>query len=429
MKKIGLLILLTTSFLLGFSQIKGKVVDKETKQGLSNVNILKKHSGLGVSTNKKGLFSLKYFKIGDTLIVSHVAYQKAIIIVTESDINIRLSPKKNALEEASVYSKKTAQKIVENPWVIDYEIVNDSTLLIAKIGNKGSRVELLIHQKSNSFQLSDIDRIEKTCADDFYIIRKDSAFNIEIMDGELYLTSFLTLKTFEYVEKFCTKTIKGVQYFNYFTALNKVFVLNTFQDSLPLPFYSIVDMEGFRYNAPSYFGAQSIAARIKEESQCMEIEGHRMGENSVGDTLYYKRSSTFRLKDDLEDYAAALIKIKTKSLLIEYKDSLMVLDNVNSKIISFDVQHQVVHKKPFQLSFKNSDIKDIIQDPSNEKIYYVVQENRSTNIYQFNFETLTFQYLLSRNQYIEEIKINNGILYYLDYKAEKETRELYKIAL
>ena len=405
-----------------YAQISGTVIDIKTKEPLSNVNIIKKHSGFGVSSDKSGSFDFEYLKIGDTLIISHISYQKEVVVIKKSDIIIQLIAKTNILQETAVFSKKTPKKVIENPWVIDYEIINDSSILIAKVGNEGSRLELLIKNKSKAFQFSDIDKIEQNCLGDIYVIRKDTAYNVLVKEGELYFSSFLLQEELELANTFCDDIIDNIQYFNNFTALNKLNIFSILQDTTPYPFYRILDKESYKYTASHSNELKGVVCVLQEAG------GHRMGDN-YWDSDFAHKQSTYSYVDDLQDYVAVLTKLKTISKLIEYQNQLIILDNVNSEIIYFNNEHQVNYTNHFQLIFKNTNIKKIIQDNKTEYIYYLVKGNNKTNIYRFDFENLSFKFVMSRSKHIEEVKINNGLLYYLDYNIYNETRELYKIAL
>ncbi|HXX62976.1 MAG TPA: DUF2012 domain-containing protein, partial [Bacteroidota bacterium] len=66
--------------------IRGRVFDKTTKDGLPGANIQIKGTGLGVSTDLDGKFTLRNVPAGSqTLTVSYVGYEKMTIQVTVAD--------------------------------------------------------------------------------------------------------------------------------------------------------------------------------------------------------------------------------------------------------------------------------------------------------------------------------------------------------
>jgi outer membrane cobalamin receptor len=123
MKKVGLLILamlLSTSAM--FAQIKGKVVDSDSKEPLPGAAILHKGSANhGTITNFDGTFSFDV-KEGDILVVSYLGYQKQEISA-KNGITILLVPQIGQLGEVVVTSG-----------VIDVAKVRETPVAVSAIG-------------------------------------------------------------------------------------------------------------------------------------------------------------------------------------------------------------------------------------------------------------------------------------------------------
>jgi outer membrane cobalamin receptor len=123
MKKVGLLILamlLSTSAM--FAQIKGKVLDSDSKEPLPGATILKKGSITnGTITNFDGAFSFDV-KEGDILVVSFLGYQKQEISA-KNGITISLVPQIGQLGEVVVTSG-----------VIDVAKVRETPVAVSAIG-------------------------------------------------------------------------------------------------------------------------------------------------------------------------------------------------------------------------------------------------------------------------------------------------------
>ena len=94
MNKVLLLFCLFIST-ISFSQIeiKGKVLDKLTKEELIGANVIIKKNNTGVTTNYKGEFTIntnsKLFPI--KLEVSYIGYTKSNILISEKDYQERKS--------------------------------------------------------------------------------------------------------------------------------------------------------------------------------------------------------------------------------------------------------------------------------------------------------------------------------------------------
>jgi len=423
MKGFILVIVLCFSYQSIYAQISGIVKDKETNKAVPNVNILKKGTQFGVSTDVNGEFYSHFFKSGDTLLVSHLSYQSKVIAVNNFDMLIELTGLTEVLSSVLVETKKEVTEIIENPWVIDYEIIDDSTLIIAKIGNSGSRLELKQGGTSLWYQFPDIDRIEKDCLGNVFVIRNDTAFETVIDKKELKFKSFLYVSELELSQKYCEELINEKQYFSFFQYLNKVNSFAVFNDTSLNLFFRIYDKEDYKYAGAYESQYQSVKYGVELAG------GHRMGENNRGDDLWYRDPANLNLLDNLGDFSALLTRLKVISKLVNYDDQLIILDNKNSEIVYFDEFHKVKEVKPIDFKFKKIKIKQIIQDPITESLYYFVKEQDKTNIYEFDFKSLEFEMVMSRKRHLEEVKIYKGLLYYLEYDVYDETRKLYKIVL
>ncbi|AWG23386.1 hypothetical protein FFWV33_18545 [Flavobacterium faecale] len=90
-------------------QVTGRVTD-ETSQGVPGVNVLKKGTSSGVSTDLDGKFTIAA-KEGDVLLVSFIGYNpQSIKVGKSSTINVKLAPDVASLEEVVVIGYGTAKK-------------------------------------------------------------------------------------------------------------------------------------------------------------------------------------------------------------------------------------------------------------------------------------------------------------------------------
>ncbi|MFD2725762.1 carboxypeptidase-like regulatory domain-containing protein [Hyunsoonleella rubra] len=96
-----------------YAQIKGKCVDTSGK-GIAYVNISIKGKSIGTVSNQKGDFFLEHSstKENDSLIFSHLNFNKKIVSIPLSTQKIELTPKVETLEEIVISHKKRKLKIV-----------------------------------------------------------------------------------------------------------------------------------------------------------------------------------------------------------------------------------------------------------------------------------------------------------------------------
>jgi hypothetical protein len=102
-----------------YAQIKGKCVDASGK-GIAYVNIAIKGKSIGTVSNQKGYFFLKNSSIkeNDSLIFSHLNFNKKTVSIPLSTQEIELTPKVETLGEITVSTKikkiKTVGTKIEN---------------------------------------------------------------------------------------------------------------------------------------------------------------------------------------------------------------------------------------------------------------------------------------------------------------------------
>ena len=128
MNKVLLLFCLFIST-ISFSQIeiKGKVLDKLTKEELIGANVIIKKNNTGVTTNYEGEFTIntnsKLFPI--KLEVSYIGYTKSNILISEKDyqekksFNIYLKQDNKILKEVTVIDDRLTKKQKESPLTVE----------------------------------------------------------------------------------------------------------------------------------------------------------------------------------------------------------------------------------------------------------------------------------------------------------------------
>lgn len=101
MKKTAIIIAMLLCGAVSFAQVKGKVVDKSTKEVLVGATVATTNSS--VSTALDGSFNLKTAKVGDKLKVSYVGYGEVEVIATNGVV-IELASTSIGLKEVAILS-------------------------------------------------------------------------------------------------------------------------------------------------------------------------------------------------------------------------------------------------------------------------------------------------------------------------------------
>lgn len=134
------------SILMGYGQItEGRVLDAETKQPLSNVNVFIENTEIGTATNSKGEFKLRYANVqtSDSLVFSIIGYQilKSSLknLDKQTSSTVLLRERTNELGEVIISEKKTLRETIrynrlspmkKGLYAFDGAVVNDTIYII-----------------------------------------------------------------------------------------------------------------------------------------------------------------------------------------------------------------------------------------------------------------------------------------------------------
>lgn len=119
---IVLLFLATNNCLSQKLELTGRVIDRNTSEPLAYVTIVVKDKLIGTFSDENGLFRLAY-ATGDSLIISHVGYERASLYAEGVKDVIRLKPAPYVFREITINSSR---KKVEQTLGIDRKKIESS---------------------------------------------------------------------------------------------------------------------------------------------------------------------------------------------------------------------------------------------------------------------------------------------------------------
>ena len=187
MKKYFTLLIFACIFLAStsYSQIKGKCVD-EFGKGIPYVNISIKGTSIGTVSNMKGKFSFENSSIkeNDSLIFSHLNFEKKIIENHLKLNTIQLISKIESLEEVVISNEKRRfkEKIVGSKTKTKMVLVNFlSKSLGTEIGKKIKVKKNKTYDVKNvQFNIAELGYKSATFRINFYTIKNDSIDFVKI---------------------------------------------------------------------------------------------------------------------------------------------------------------------------------------------------------------------------------------------------------
>ena len=162
-----------------YSQIKGKCVDEYGK-GIPYVNISIKGKSSGTVSNMKGNFSIENSSVkeNDSLIFSHLNFEKKTIRIPLKTNEIQLDTKVESLKEVVVSSKK--RKFKEK--IVGTKATSENGVIYYSSNNLGTEIGKIIRVKKNKiydlqnvqFNIPDFEYKSVTFRINFYNITDDT---------------------------------------------------------------------------------------------------------------------------------------------------------------------------------------------------------------------------------------------------------------
>ena len=199
MKQLLFLILFTSSFIHAQTQIRGKVIDSNTKEPLPFATILT-DTGFGELTNVEGNFLVKTREPFSAIRISYVGYESKTVKVNPEDkfISISLSPSVEALNEVLITARENpALQLIRNAIAKKKENNIEKALNSFKF-NAYNKILVTAHPDSISGSLDSLYTISKQGEKSF--LKVDSTnynFKKEITKQHMYIAEKISEYTFE----------------------------------------------------------------------------------------------------------------------------------------------------------------------------------------------------------------------------------------
>ncbi|MFD0835791.1 carboxypeptidase-like regulatory domain-containing protein [Mariniflexile aquimaris] len=163
---------LTAQITTSFTEIKGRIIDEQSKNDLVFADIIIKDTNIGTITNSDGMFAIKVpdSLINKTLVITHLGYQKKEIKISsfENDSKITLTPAITTLKEIEVTTFKDAEALLRLTLKNRSTVYNNNNTLmtafyretIKKRNKNASLAEAVVHIHKQPYSNSKDDAID-----------------------------------------------------------------------------------------------------------------------------------------------------------------------------------------------------------------------------------------------------------------------------
>lgn len=404
------LIMLLLFCKIGFNQntIKAIVADSETKKAVKDATVFNQNAGLKVYSDSTGFFTFQTIEKLEVVYISHVVYEVKKINIKDlyKTDTIFLVPKKVALRTVEINAEKFEKiKAESDEEILDFEFYGDWIAVIGKqIKQKYFFTEIIDRNgQRNYFKTLDFKpkSIFKDCLGNLYLLNNHHFFHLSIQSDSLVLENKGSIKNFEMFVKSCLG------------AENQQFHLET------------RSADGFSINYIYY--SDSAQSKIYKQKTISNAEKQRQ----VRDEIRFASTPGFTYRDEDRIFAQKMMFKPLYAPLFVLKNNLLLFNLPENKIEILDKQFKKIHEKKTSFHL-NKGFKDlIILDEKRESTYAVFENNGIKSLYQILTENGEVIKITEFKGFPlpEQMKVNNGELFFIWNKKDGLSRNLFKMEI
>jgi len=385
--------------------ISGFVKDATTHKPLEQVHVYIDGTHKGTISDHSGYYKLTVNKIPAKVVFSCVGYTSDRIFIKRMK-NIRftvfLESEVHELKTVSIYSEPIINIIKDKPlYVTDYAFCDDNILLLAYRKRKISKPELMLINADGDTLISrsimNADKFYRDCLGNLHLETRKNVFQLDIDTNHIdFLYQTTPLEFHETMDPLLA-------------SLNEKFYVHQFY---------------YRNQVLQYYYFQSSDSSFHEFKVIEDKKSIRMLYDTdrwgcFGYTNdFHKRFEDMCFADPI--FAPLILK----------NDSLLIFNFVDEQIESYSEFGQLIDEVPINFHTENHIKEKIYVDAITGKVYILFNRMGISTLKEINLKTglLIHSIKIPDFVFIENIKIRNGIIYFL-YKECKnqEYKQLYKM--
>jgi hypothetical protein len=390
-----------------FYNIKGIVKDSITNTPVSSASILCIDNSAVSVTDKNGFFKISITSFPCKLSISHLGYISKEILISSFDpeIQILLKGKISELPEFSVTNVKPVAITKDEPlYIIDYEFVNDTILALAykdKILSR-ARLYMLTTEGDTVFSVP-VRKPAQLYSDYFdnrYYISNSDAYQLAIDSGNIDFLYPCPSDEFLTLFGLLAEAKK-----------NKMYLKNYSLNNQSLE-YIEYDKDSKIYSELITIENEANARMLRDRARIVYSSDDPETQARFEDMAFYK------------PVFAPLVNIHDTLYLFNFEDSWIGL---------FDDSCNLIKKIPMVFHNDENWKREIYFDEIKGKVYAIFRKEGISTLKEINIETgqLVNSVQIPDLPFVDNIKINNGRLYFLytDHSKGDELRMLYSMKM
>jgi len=382
----------------------GKVVNKESGVGISNVNISFEGLTTGSVTDRKGEFSVYIDTLPLIMILSHLGYETKRVYLdkTSFSLAVELSPEVMELPEVEIRSSQAAEAVLKGSAfsVLDYEPDSGNVCLLVSRFRTNDAILLLRSGPGDTLAMKVLSGINpkklfRDCLGNIHVVTGDSVYQVFHTGSSLRLIYPVTVKKFNTLLLDCVLSTPTL-----------LFYKKPIEHGLGMSFFTINRLTRER----QVISSVSDSARLT------------MAKRTPGDWNLLLRTRIPEGKDDFVawSFVHKILYRPLSSCLFQVDKSICVL-NTSDRTIEF-YQQDGTYSSKLLINVKGvSEGKwsgEICTDGVTSKVYTTFFRNGEYTLYHLNLNNGNLvSPVRIEKLFPDKIRIHNGFIYYL-YREE-----------
>jgi len=406
----------------------GKVIDKNTKTGISNVNFSVVNSTVGTVSGSNGEFSFYIDTIPAIMTVSHIGYATKKVLLDTSTYNMTLYLVTAVRELKEVIISATPHEAVfkdKHYAVLDYEVENGNIYLVV-YRIRLSNSELIYKTpggdtiaKSGALPFTP-KKVFRDCLGYLHISSADSVYQVERKGNFLQLMHPVTIRKYDEILSDCVASTEEVLFFKRVT-----------DHGLGTEFYSV--------NRKTH--DRQWISQIRDEKKAKMLRRNpedammlmRSSQPDIGSQKMSESRDVMKMtRDGFTDWMwiRKIIYTPIKSFLYKIGDFICIFNTPNKQMEFYDLAGNYSYK--LQLKADNAGegrwTNDILIDEINLKVYTTFLKNGVNALYEIDLNTGELTKIMSIFHYFpQKIRIHDGYVYYLyDDPQDPDNKMLFR---
>ncbi len=383
------------------SSIYLSIKNRNTNEGISNVNVIVKNNYFGTSSTANGFCEIITYTLPITLQFSHVSFNDKILKVREGDIKdtiiIYLEPKQVLLDQIQISAKR--ETVFKQPKysIMDFNFIDDQLLILEY--NKATLKDFRLLLTDSFFEVNTIYNIPrgikptsifKDCLEYCHLLTEDSAYQISYSDSLLSLHYPMEIGKFHSVMDDCLFKIDS-----------NLFIQNKYRNGYSYDFYTI----NLNTKEPNPFISSNDFDRIQALRE--EIE------------FYIKHPPACQIEFAIR-FEKEMMLPPFNQYLSLLKDSIVYFNHQNSSIDVFSKNCEFIRSTSIHYHLSNGWTSELLFDKTQGKVYTIIKNT----LYEINLSSGEITPKTKILLY-EKILINNGYGYVLKKKLYTNQTETY----